>query len=107
MDGVKLAFGKDVKAQLYSLRFGDIYGFPNRTYNLGDTKLNLSPNLLMSLAFKADKSEGMLNMYKQTAVGLRYKGIPKLVLDGEYARNQAVFAKTENFGAVPSGYFAG
>lgn len=105
MDGVKLAFGTDVKFKLYSLKQGDIYGYPNRTFNMGDAKFKVVPNLLMSLAFKDDRSQGMSHFYDQKAVGLQYTGIPELVLDGEYTRNVADFAKAEDLGSVPSGYF--
>lgn len=128
MDGGMLAFGTGVKVRLYCLRFGDYDGvtyypmtsntnYPERTYNMGDAKFNLSSALEMSLAFNYDRSSGTwtngaglitvpVNMYKQSAVGLKWKVSPEVVIDGEYAQNKSDFAKEANSGSKATAYFA-
>jgi len=111
MDGVKLSFGNAVKVNFYSAKLGDRSEvtvsnpsgiFPHRTYNLGDVKFSLGQNTDMALTFNSDKHH---EIYNSTAIGLKYKGISNVVLDGEWGRNAASFAKSANGGDVPKAYF--
>jgi hypothetical protein len=111
MDGGKLSFGKAVKVNFYSARLGDRSEvttsnpsgiFPHRTYNLGDVKFSLDQDTDMAVSFVQDKHK---EMYNSAAIGLKYKGISDVVLDGEWGRNTADFAKLANGGSAPEAYF--
>jgi hypothetical protein len=95
MDGGKLSFNGAVKANLYSVKFGDSYF--SSTFTIGDVKFDLTKNLNLSLAYFADKNK---ERYDSKAVGLTYKGIPSITLSGEYAQNSASLAKFGNNGTM-------
>ena len=112
MDGGRLSFGKDVKVNLMSTKFGSdglvvTYSdgttpatptnMPNYTFNHGDVKFNLHKDLRLSLAYLADKDK---TMYDSKAVGLEYKGVRDIIVSAEYAKNSADTAKLANGTAV-------
>jgi hypothetical protein len=112
MDGGKISFGNKVKVNFYSAKLGDRSQvtvanpsgiFPNRTYNLGDIKFSLGQDVDMALSFNADKHK---EVYQSSVVGLKYKGISNVVLDGEWGKNNAALAKLANGGSAAKAYFA-
>jgi hypothetical protein len=117
-DGVGLSFGKDkdVKVNLYSVKFGNKwvtgtttgdnsllwpllttdsngnlvpYSATHATWNLADVKFNLTPELGMTLAYSKDNEKGMNNLYDEYAIGLEYKGITNFNIKGEWGQNRS------------------
>lgn len=116
-DGAKLSFGKDVKVNTYVGRWGNKYYqtpsnpsgiYSNYSLVLGDVRFNLNKDVTMALAYKADREK---EIYNNWGVGLTYKGMRNLVLDGEYAANSSDLAKLVNStvagvaGSTPKAYF--
>jgi len=95
-DGVRVSFGKDYKVNLYATTVGEYYppqlgiSPAKLNFRFGDVKFNLNKDLLMSLAYRADKDK---LLYDAAAVGLEYKGLENVVITGEYARNTATLAQ--------------
>jgi len=108
-DGARVTFGsKDYKVNLFATTTGEYYPpqlgvSPNKlNYRYGDVKVNLNKDLVMSLAYRADKKK---MLYDATALGFEYKGIPDLVLVGEYAKNTGSLAKTLNGGDDTNAFY--
>ncbi|WP_094605710.1 hypothetical protein SPSIL_006550 [Sporomusa silvacetica DSM 10669] len=108
-DGVKVSFGsKDYKVNLFATTTGEYYPpqlgvSPNKlNYRYADVLFNLDKDLVMSLAYRQDKDK---LLYNAAAFGFEYKGIPDLVLSGEYAENTASLAKSLNGGDDTNAFF--
>ncbi len=108
-DGVRLSFGnRDYKVNLYTTTVGEYYPpqwgvSPNKlNYRFGDAKFNLHKDLVMSLAYRADKKK---MLYEAAAVGMEYKGLPNMVITGEYAKNTASLAKMVNGGDDTTAFY--
>ncbi|HEY3423290.1 MAG TPA: S-layer homology domain-containing protein [Negativicutes bacterium] len=95
-DGVRVSFGKDVITTIREVKQG-VYN-----WNMADVHTNLNKNTELWLEYVGDHNRVM---YDSKAIGLVYKGIPNITLNGDFGINSATTAKSEAGGSTPCGYY--
>lgn len=93
-DGIVLGVGKRLK---FTVAAGKAGSDMDHTLNLHAANLSydINKDLSMAAAHLADKDS---EMYKNTSIGLKYKGFQDVDITGEYGVNNSDWAKTFNGG---------
>ncbi len=94
-DGLLLSGGKDVKVTAGAFKKG------SANFTLGNLDIKLSPTFNLTASYLGDsEDDAATNLYKSTAVGLKYTGLKNFTITGEFAQNDsdAANAKADHLG---------